>query len=1081
MALGKGETRARLETIKADLRTISTCTDTTVAELQEFLGVRIAGAPQQENTRVQRAQLPTARRRAGTTATTTTDNVKEPESLLTPRERYVLATEAANITLKSLADALKTQPPAQARPTSKAKPASDAKAQKPARPRPPHTKSYSVAHPLKERSVSQVINSPRKPSSLRRSSSYSSFLSPGPDDGLVATAECARIAFAHLGTPEAVKVAGKDTPALQLENGCLALIGKLVAHGLDSLAAKEMRTLKRRLDKHLGRDDEKQATKPTLSRLGSQQLVEKESLATLLDFGELDRKDPALPIITNLQTYALRVIARSKRPRTVEAAWTHLKLSNPSSPANLIYHTAKSAENPAKSARQLESLAQTILLLCPSVSFPDDGDTLQVSPDIVLCLQHLAFRVRQRWWRLAKHQGNTEKELAEPFARCLLAFAKRSQLSPAKKYKLAENLHTDLFGSGQDEDKPQPNLLVSQTLSSFAQAAGLPDEALRYLGSSSSPTTQIPGAREAARLARIATVSLESCLKNGGEVNVDDTVAAILGALAGSLSGSATDLNALFLELHALRRVATRLLSANRQSQQESHFAAIERQCFLIIDASIKFSLRFISERPGVEADPKVLARQQERLAMALKLLKSGVDSVLACCRRPLTDVSEWGELDTLIQNCVRLVLHMEESPNVQDPQTDFQGVQGPLVKFSNGYWAIQLQLRKLNADLSLVATVMQQSVSLLQTRSLVEREAGVLTMKLERLGEILDQLERPKESREAYEQCARNFLSEAACQDIAEMASKHALQRMFEDATSSAALGRVLKAHHRSFAKYGLKRPDEVAFYDDEEHPVPVRGAMLEWQLALYQKTLSRNRQWDADLNLSIQAIGERLLGIYTTAKYPIRRQRVYLSLLQLSLAHPGILSELPACPQVRIDTPSDSGDGGLARFSPHLQALLTLKLCLQSASPSVAEIRQCFITWESIVDTARTWEEIVDQVDNVDYWLQEMQASVDCLSAKGEEYASLPVLRLLTRIFELRGGSDCSELVASLCTSGLQFLRLGYSGKGGLAFAKAEVLLSSKMGSTESRLIWHLGYAEYLLKIGNISKWYVLRGILV
>jgi separase len=370
----------------------------------------------------------------------------------------------------------------------------------------------------------------------------------------------------------------------------------------------------------------------------------------------------------------------------------------------------------------------------------------------------------------------------------------------------------------------------------------------------------------------------------------------------------------------------------------------------------------------------------------------------------------------------------------------------------------------------------MQQSVNLLQIRPLLEREAGVLTMKFERLGEILDQLERPDESRAAYEQCARNFLSEAACQNIVELASKHAVQRIFEDAASSAILGRVLKAHHRSFAKYGLRRPGEVAFYDDNEYPIPVRGAILEWQLALYQKTLSRNRQWDADLNLSIRAIGARLLDLYTTAIYPIRRQRTYLSLLQLSLAHPGILSELPTCPQVRIDKPSASEDGGLARFSSHLQALLALKLCLQSALPSIAEIRQCFITWESIVDSAKAWEEIVDRVDNVEYWLQEVQASVDFLTAKGEEYASLPVLRLLARIFELRGGSDCSELVASHCTSGLQFLRLGYSGKAGLAFAKAEVLLSSKIASTESRLIWHLAYAEYLLKIGNISKWYVI-----
>jgi separase len=49
---------------------------------------------------------------------------------------------------------------------------------------------------------------------------------------------------------------------------------------------------------------------------------------------------------------------------------------------------------------------------------------------------------------------------------------------------------------------------------------------------------------------------------------------------------------------------------------------------------------------------------------------------------------------------------------------------------------------------------------------------------------------------------------------------------------------------------------------------------------------------------------------------------------------------------------------------------------------------------------------------------------------------------------------------------------LRLGYSGKAGLAFAKAELLLKAT-ASIEARLRWHIGYAEYLLAIGNTSKW--------
>ncbi|KAF2691649.1 cell division-associated protein-like protein [Lentithecium fluviatile CBS 122367] len=1075
MAAEKDATRTRLKNIKTDVRTISTCTATTVAELQDILAGRNTEAPQKENIRVNKAQLSTAqstaRRRAGTNAATATDAAKETRRLLSPRERYILATEVANTTLKTLADALKTQQPAQARPSKT----------KPPRPRPTHTKSYSVAHPLKERSVSQIVNSPKKSSSLRRSSSFSSVLTSGPDAGLVATAECARIAFAYLGTSEAVKVAGKDAPTLQLENGTLALIGKLVAHGLDHLAIKEMRTLKRRLDKYLSKDDDKLDTRPTIGRTGSQEpsSVEKEGLAALLDFGDVDRKSAALPIITNLQTYTLRVIARVKRPRIVEATWNYLKLSHASSPANLIYHAARSAENPAKAARQLESLAQTILLLCPSISPSDDGDHLQASPDIVLYLQHLAFRVRQRWWNLAKHEGDKEKELLEPFSKCLVAFSRRSRLSPSKKFKLAESLYTDLFAVGQDanapsQSRPQPNLLVSQTLSSLAQAAGFSDEALRYLGSSSSSPIETSAAKQAARLARIATVSLETCLKGDRRPDLDDTIAATLGALAGGLGGSSTDLNSLFMEVNALRRMATRLLSTNPQTMDAPIPRTLEQQCFRIIAATVELTLRFIGSRPPTDADQHSVSRYNERHGMASKFIRSTVDSVLACCKRPLADESTWMELDSLIQECVGLLSRLEEQPQdarISEPNIQ-EGVQCPLVKFSNAYWAIQLQLRKLGVRPSVVALAMQKSTDLLQSRSLLDRQAGLLPMKLERLGEAFDQLDRVIESRDAFAQCIQNSLNGDLNQAIVDMAAKHPVQQIFEGSGPPVVLGRVLKSYHRSFVKYGLRKPDEMAFFDDQGSPVRVRGVMLEWQLALYQKTLSRNRQWDSGLNSSIQAMFERLLNMYTVAEFPIRRQRLYLTLLQLSQAHPDVMPDFPLPKDNEIGEIDKTEDRGLVRFARHLKALSMLKLSLQNVSPSIPDFQECFAAWGSLVDSSASWEELADQVDNIEYWLQEIQASADYLAAKGEEYATLPVLHLLVKVLELRASCDASELVTTLCQLGLQFLHLGYSGKAGMAFAKAELLITNRSVSTEAKLRWHLGYAEYLLKIGNTSK---------
>ncbi len=83
------------------------------------------------------------------------------------------------------------------------------------------------------------------------------------------------MALAYLRTPAAEKVAGKDLPPLQVESGMLALIGKMLALGLESQAVRELRALKRRLETHMGY---KVAEK------------DKETLATLLKFNSIDNK-----------------------------------------------------------------------------------------------------------------------------------------------------------------------------------------------------------------------------------------------------------------------------------------------------------------------------------------------------------------------------------------------------------------------------------------------------------------------------------------------------------------------------------------------------------------------------------------------------------------------------------------------------------------------------------------------------------------------------------------------------------------------------------------------------------------------
>jgi separase len=1074
MAAKDEATRLRIDNVKANLRTTSTCTAATVATLQDLLLKKAEELAQKENVR---AKTPaTGRRRAGTATATATVDGKESTTLLSPRDKYILATEVANTSLKNLADALKSPSttPAQ-RPSSQTKSTPTEDARKPARARAGHAKSASVSQrPLKERSASQMSNAPQRPA-IRRSSSYSSFMTAGPDTGLVSTAECARIAFAYLETLEATKVLGKDSQELQLESGILALVGKLVALGLDGLAVKEMRHLKKRLDKYLGHDNEGQRPASRVAEKAPPQAAagDKDSLASLLDFATIAPESPAVPIVVNLQIYALRVIAKLSRPRLVEATWAYLKLSNPSSPVNLIHHTSTTANGQAKAARQLESLAQTILSLCPHISSSHDEKPLQPSPETVLFLQQLAFKIRKQWWSLARHQGDAEQELLDPFTKCLTAYSRRSQLPPSKKYRMAETLYTDLKGEHQDS-----SVTVNKTLSSLAQDAGLSAEAVRWLGAAQPTPSATSGSKQSARLVRIATVTVEAYIKDETTPGLGEGVRHALEALGGSLSGSSSDLDALYLEVNALRRAATRLLMAHSTSSQQTEGQDdVEDLVTHTIAASVHLSARLVGAKLQDDADVKAQQRHNARMTMVSKCTKSTFDSVLTCCKQTIKSEDCWQELDIMLQECSHIVHRLEEeftlggNPDLLEEEL----AQGLIIKLSNTYWAVFLQLRKAKLGPKILVTAMQRSVSLVQTRSEDMRAAGHLTMKLEQLGDTLESLDSNEKSRIAYTQCLQAYLGSNMSQRLLLVAASKPLQEIFAADGPLGTFARVLRSHHRSFLKSGVSSAGEMAFFDDNELESGARGVLLEWQLNLYLRTLSKNRHWDSNLNSSITILMERLMELYVPEKYPVRRLRLLLSLLQLSqtltvdISVQSLSSDVSQTCLVELD---GSEDEGLAKFHPHLKAFCNLKIALQEATPPVSILRECFTTWESIVITATSWQVFIDRVDDLDNWLSDVKASVEFLNVRGEEYLALPVLHLLVKIGELQRSSDPSDLLTSLCALGLQFLRLGYTGKAGLSFAKSEALAACQTVSTEARLRWHIAYAEYLARIGNTAK---------
>jgi separase len=545
--------------------------------------------------------------------------------------------------------------------------------------------------------------------------------------------------------------------------------------------------------------------------------------------------------------------------------------------------------------------------------------------------------------------------------------------------------------------------------------------------------------------------------------------------LNGSLGGSVADLETLFAEVNALRRTATRLLLAHLSTPKDVSDSSLgHQQAVPMIAASVHFSARFIGSALPKEADAKKRNRHSERVAVAWRCAKSVTDSVLACCKQTTKTQEEWQELDTLLQECSHIIRRFEEEVgNGTLPSAGNTTLIGSyMVKLSNAYWAIYLQLRKARFDPEYLVTAMQRSIDLVQFRLPAEADSGLLPMKLEQLGEALEDQSNAESSREAFTRCIQSHLSENSVQQLSDLAAKSSLCTIASNDGPFGVLARVLKAYHHSFIKFGILVPDEVAFYDNERLLPGTRGALMELQLSFYIRTLSKNRQWDSNLNKSVFILAERLQDVYAPKSYPIRHLRSRIMLLQLSQNHPQILSH-DVMSQSEGAPLAGSQDEALKDYGSHLSALHSLRSAMQHDSSPASDFKQCFAAWESLVNTTSSWDALSDRIDDPENWRQELQASLEYLNAKGEEYLALPLLHLLVKILELRKSPDASELISTLCNLGLQFLRLGYTGKSGLCFAKAEALIERQSSSTETRLRWHMAYAEYLLGLGNTTKW--------
>lgn len=1062
--------QASADSIRAAICSTSTCTPATVAVLSELLllksNVQTSGTavdPKKPNNFGNNARSKSTKT---TVAKSRSKRVDQEVSQgygeqLSVKERSILATEIINATLKSLSEAIKAPVPPRRKESSKD--LVKASARKTLR------RSNSMPQsPLQPRSLNRISSSPN----ISGRSSRSSSLSSNSSSGHRATAECARVAFACLRGLQASKSNGINLPYLQLENGMSILIGKLISLGLDDLATKELRILKRRLDcPESATADNKGVSKANASSTNTQKL------AQLLEFGKEALSGEKLSLAITTQQQILRLMVSSPKQRHGDVALAILQPSHPSSPTRALLLAAKDSK-PDKTARQLQSLSELLLSLTPSISAADDAlstePRLSVSPEEAIQLQALALHNRLLWWKFAGHKGDLARDLFDPFHRCLSAFARRSQSVTSKTYHIAVTTFIDLWDMIENvNDRKIPELRkalsgIYRLLGSLAQEANIIDGAITW-------TEKVQAlldpkidsdARRSSVVARLVGLKLRELPEEFDE----GLILGLLDTLEKPFKGELPEIDDLLTEVSSVRRVAVSIL-AKRGKEANGLTDGLREICETLVLGCPRFCLRYLGNSPDIKSTTKDILRYEQRRQFIKKLGFHAIDSCLFLIKNFLVEGRlTWNLMDSNLQTC--LMLLDRSDPGLESLSSN----NGPLppsyyVRISNLYFSQYLNMRRdsENAKDSQQIQALRRSIDSLQSRPQHEKNSAQFSTKLERMAEF-------HKINGRFDELFKTLLSlrdESICKGALKTVATAAATNPMHAAWATNEETNVLARTIGSLVKVQFKclNPAAQTLLYEGPWSEEEKGALLEHLLeVLYVQTNKSSGSSTLQTKLF-----QASLSLYTRRSYPIRRLRIITRLMSLEPSQHREVSENLSSELCEINSICVEGtkDEGLQSYLMHFQTLIVTLIELQRDQIDIQVLKQCLITWSTIRERCVDSTALKREIDDIPRLVIHLQLIADYMDMKGYDSIRMATLRLIADFNQLRdSSSDHDGLVLCFTRLGSQWLQLGYSGKAGVVFDKALGYSHQNGIIPETLLRLHLSYSEYLLAIGNFDK---------
>ncbi|KAJ6000051.1 Peptidase C50 separase [Penicillium waksmanii] len=1042
------------ETVKQAVRSTTTCSDSTVLSLQTLLRGSSMGPekPARKNTKstkdpaapVSRARTSrTTKTKTSADTTTTLQSIVDQDAAgLTLQEKLVLATEVFNVTLKTLTDASKVT-------TTKRQPISD----------PASTKSGR--------------------------SSVASL-----DSGIYSAAECARLALSTLRTLKNDQ-ASQELPNMQLEQGVCVLAGKLISLGLNDMACKELRSLKRRIQQHLNakRAGKKIADcKDTIS----DEETGKERMSDLISFSNLAHAQPVYGLLVSYHSNVMRLLASDKRAPTIQKVCPLLQLSDPSSPAQIITAAMKTGALASdKAALQLQLLSNTVLSLSsakPSTSNEDSTTSKDsTKPLTALTLQLLSLEIRCLGWKISGHLCDEGREMFDPLIRYLGNFSQRSKGVEKTEfstiYKAISRIQltmADVKKKPQDAKDLNLGAKIMTILGQLALDAGCFDESLKLLSQAITPFTTSQSLSLATVRCKIASVYFQAL--KGSTTYLDGALKSTseaTDALGLQLRGSAGDLDELLVEAARLKKLALAWFgdAMTKKVRSDTEKSEIACQIREYLQAFLRFLRRYVGRPLAEDADDKEIEMFKNRISMSKSIILAAVDSAIAVGKLSvMSQRPPWEDMLPILTDSHRLLTSVESTTDSESDETLTESISLGLVKLSNLFWSRYIKEKEAGQGYRELIPLLRHSTQFLSGCSSSHRTTAFAALKFERTAHLYVDGNMYGDAEKAFRQSIAEYIDTGALEQMgADHPASLSSSAKLDPQSPSFMLNRVLTGLLK--VKLRGKGSKSSSFYDDGNLDVEGRGILLEWQMGILFDLHNYSSSED-DFRSIFTSVVSNLLDIYSPDSNPIRHGRVILSVLRFLLEHPSALDSDMA-EKVMEEGAQDldrvnliGQDTDLTPFATHITNSLRVIIGFHDGKMDAGELDDTLASWASMARQCSDWETLLGCVHDTEYWVLQLKALVDYTEIHGLWKAQLNALELILRAAELQKFGDLSDAIIILSRLVLQHCQLGHCQKAGKLLSRGEQYLTQHDVSSLASISFKLAKVEHLLETGEVDK---------